>query len=634
MLAGNLKPTLLDSALALRDKGLSVIPLEAKGKRPAVKWEAYQSAPASLEEIKHWFGYGVERNVGIVTGAVSGVVVLDVDDVDLLATIEDLPKTPTVKTGKGYHYYFKHPGRKIGNFELPCGDFRGDGGQVVAPPSLHPNGRTYEWIVGLNEPLADLPDWVLKYEKPIAAAPANDNGQTSKYGAAWFKDVEALGDKQEPGRNNLLNKTACRAGSLIASDHLSESEARAAMLEACKLNGLLSDDGLAQVLATINSGITEGKHNPRYPLDPLTTEAVYTGGRLVIVKASEIKEEKVSWLWPGVLARRKFSLIVGDQGLGKSQVTCSIAAIVSNGGQWPASKERAERGSVVIFSMEDDSADTIKPRLRAAGADVDKVHVVKMAVDDKGQRPVSLKCDMAEIKTAVEAIGNVGLIIIDPVTAYLGDANNNDMGDVRGITTELSALAQDHNLCVLAVSHLNKKQDQSAAYRVAGSGAWTQAARTVFLVERDSEDHEKRSMTPLKNNAAPDTTGFAFTIQSVTLSDTGVETSKVVWEAYALNKTAAQALAERNDGGAVAEAKEFLLTTLRDGPVLHNTIKADATALDISWASVRRAKDQLHIDPWKEKKPKGRWFWSLPTSEGAQDKEDEDAQEYPEIDFD
>ena len=123
--------------------------------------------------------------------------------------------------------------------------------------------------------------------------------------------------------------------------------------------------------------------------------------------------------------------------------------------------------------MEDSPEYTVSPRLRAAGADLDRVHIVKMAVDEFGQRPVSLKEDMPEIRQAVEELGDVALIVIDPITAYLGKADNNKVGDVRGITTELAALAQDHRLCVLAVSHLNKNADQQAAYRVSGSGAWT-----------------------------------------------------------------------------------------------------------------------------------------------------------------
>ena len=306
------------ASVSLHQRGLSIIPLHPKSKVPAVDWKAYQTKQPLRGDVEWWFGRGAEQNVAIVTGAVSGVVVVDVDYPDAVHCLGDLPRTPTVKTSRGHHYYFAHPGRQVGNFKLPCGETRGDGGYVVAPPSLHESGTRYEWIIGLDEPLAALPDSVLKYEKRLSVA--NDNGQTTNYGRAWFNDVETLSKVASGRRNILLNEVACKAGSLIASGHLEEREARAAMGAACQQNGLTADDGHRSVIATINSGLKKGHQNPRYPLDPLTTEAVHRGGKLVIVRASEIKEEKPSWLWDGVLAKRSLSILAGDQGLGKSQV--------------------------------------------------------------------------------------------------------------------------------------------------------------------------------------------------------------------------------------------------------------------------------------------------------------------------
>ena len=383
------------------------------------------------------------------------------------------------------------------------------------------------------------------------------------------------------------------------------------MAAACRQNGLAADDGVKSVISTITSGLKKGRENPRYPNDPLTTEVVHRGGKLVILRASDIQEEKPSWLWDGVLAKGSLSILAGDQGLGKSQVTCSIAAIVSSGGCWPVSKKKAEQGTVLIFSMEDSPEYTIRPRLRAAGANLERVHIVKMTLDDKGQRPVSLQEDIPEIRRAVEELRDVALIVIDPITAYLGKADNNKVGDVRGITTELSALAQEHGLCVLGVSHLNKNADQQAAYRVAGSGAWTQAARTVFLIERDGDAPDMRSMTPIKNNLAPDRTGFAFTVRSVTLETSGIDTSAVVWEDYAVNKTAAQALVEKaeNNGSAIDEAKRFLLEFLKAGPVPSREVLDTAEGSGIAKKTLERAKIALGGESLQHE---GTWCWSLP----------------------
>ena len=88
---------------------------------------------------------------------------------------------------------------------------------------------------------------------------------------------------------------------------------------------------------------------------------------LELVRLSEVKPEPINWLWPGRIAKGKITFIAGLPGLGKSQVTVSIAAIVSSGGIWPVDEMPADVGNVLILSAEDGIADTIKPRLLAAG---------------------------------------------------------------------------------------------------------------------------------------------------------------------------------------------------------------------------------------------------------------------------
>jgi hypothetical protein len=157
---------ILVAALGYCRKGLSVIPLQHKGKRPLIEWTEYQTITATEQEITEWYARCREANIGIVTGTISGIYVLDVDAPDGIATLKrerlQIPPTLTAKTGGGgYHYIFKHPGGIVRNFtrKLPGIDLRGDGGYIVAPPSIHPNGNIYEWV--LREPPADLPEWLL-----------------------------------------------------------------------------------------------------------------------------------------------------------------------------------------------------------------------------------------------------------------------------------------------------------------------------------------------------------------------------------------------------------------------------------------------------------------------------------------
>jgi len=170
--------------------GWSIFPLRPKDKLPYVEllpvktdadgkqeqtgtgkakrtWELFQKAQPQPETVTAWLKRAPEMNIAIVCGAVSGIVVLDIDseEGEAIAREKGLPRTPVVKTGKGRHYYFKHPGMPISNFarKLPGVDLRGDGGYVVGPPSVHPSGAVYTWEVGPGEcDLAEMPGWLLK----------------------------------------------------------------------------------------------------------------------------------------------------------------------------------------------------------------------------------------------------------------------------------------------------------------------------------------------------------------------------------------------------------------------------------------------------------------------------------------
>lgn len=154
--------------------GWSVIPIEAGGKRPIVAWQEFQQRTATAEEITAWLRRWPRANVAIVTGAVSGLVVIDVDPqhggADSLARLESthdrLPPTVESATGGGgRHLYFLHPHGTVRNRVAlaPGIDVRGDGGCVVAPPSMHPSGKPYAWREGHapdDLPLAPLPGWL------------------------------------------------------------------------------------------------------------------------------------------------------------------------------------------------------------------------------------------------------------------------------------------------------------------------------------------------------------------------------------------------------------------------------------------------------------------------------------------
>lgn len=252
------------------DLGFSVIPLKPRDKRASVKWEAYQANRASLEQVRRWAARE-DSNIGIVTGAISGLVVLDLDSADAVKEADGLgiPDTITARTGKGMHVYFQHPGGTIGNRTgLRSGwDIRGDGGYVVAPGSVHPNGSTYEWEnpPGLFE-LAPLPDWLANMleeptHKPRDAANNNQGGGSAWAEAALRNELADLANAPEGQRNAALNKAAFSLAQIVAGGHLDEGEVKRRMHATAAAIGLDADE----IAPTIESGFKDGSTQPRHP---------------------------------------------------------------------------------------------------------------------------------------------------------------------------------------------------------------------------------------------------------------------------------------------------------------------------------------------------------------------------------
>lgn len=157
----------IKAALHYLELGFSVIPI-SRDKIPLIKWEVYQHQRPTAEEIKNWFTQFKGANVGIVTGAISGIVVVDVE---VGGSVANLPLTVMSKTGGGgWHFFYKHPGKPIKTLGRIADrtDIRGDGGLVAAPPSVHKSGKQYEWVVTPElADFADLPQWVLEKSQDV-----------------------------------------------------------------------------------------------------------------------------------------------------------------------------------------------------------------------------------------------------------------------------------------------------------------------------------------------------------------------------------------------------------------------------------------------------------------------------------
>jgi putative DNA primase/helicase len=343
--------------------------------------------------------------------------------------------------------------------------------------------------------------------------------------------------------------------------------------------------------------------------------------RLVISKAADLEMRGVDWLWPGRFARGKFGLIAGLPDMGKGQIAAFIAAAVTAAIPLPCDEGIAPQGKVIWFNAEDDARDTVLPRLTAAGADLNRIRFVNGARVGGVEKMFSLVTDLQLLRKAINEIGNVVLVIIDPVSAYLGvgKVDGRSATDVRGVLTPLKDMAEELHVAVIGIAHFNKKDDiKSALLRVSDSIAYVAAARHVYAVVDDPEDKNSKLFVKAKNNLARDTKALRYGMSVKTVGSDkklGVDITApfIVWHPQHVEITANEAMAAAGSHTAKREAKEFLLERLEAGAVRSDDIIEEAKQEGIAKRTLDRAKRDLGIKSRKTpSKFDGEWFWELP----------------------
>jgi hypothetical protein len=213
--------------------------------------------------------------------------------------------------------------------------------------------------------------------------------------------------------------------------------------------------------------------------------------QLVAVAASTIQPKRIEWLWPGRFALGKLAILGGFPDVGKSQLVIDIVSRVSRGDAWPCDEGRAPQGDVLLFCSEDDPADTVIPRLIAAGADLNRVYIVPMVATKSGGEAVfSIQQHLPMLREKLEAIPQVLLVAIDPLSAHMGvgQVNTGRTSDVRGMLTPLVRIAQDKRLSIIGVMHFNKNQGVSnAMLRISDSLAFVAQARHCYVAVEDQK---------------------------------------------------------------------------------------------------------------------------------------------------
>jgi hypothetical protein len=249
------------------------------------------------------------------------------------------------------------------------------------------------------------------------------------------------------------------------------------------------------------------------------------------------------------------------------------------------------------------------------------VELVSAVRDEKSRRSFNLTADLALLDQKISEMGDVKLIIIDPISSYLGPKVDSHVNAaVRAVLEPVSEMAARLRVAIVAITHPPKGTGTTAINRFIGSIAFVAAARAAFMVTRDADDDTRRLFLPVKNNLAPLGKGLAFRLEQRLVAD-GIVGSSVAWETETVTITADQALQAADEGGggggAGADAEEFLREALAGGAVAVIDLQADAKQAGLSWATIRRAKDRLGVVAKRESHGRdggGRWAWAMPPS--------------------
>lgn len=332
--------------------------------------------------------------------------------------------------------------------------------------------------------------------------------------------------------------------------------------------------------------------------------------KVVLTRLADVKPERVEWLWPGRLPAGKLVTLDGDPGLGKSTLALNLGATITRGGMWPDGTPCRHPGAVLLLSAEDGLADTVRPRLDAAGADVTLVHAIDGvpvidAEGDRALRPPTL-ADIVALEAAVVETA-ARLLVVDVVMAYLpaGTDSHRDQ-DVRAVLSRLSGLADRTGCTVLLLRHLNKAKGGDPLYRGGGSIGIVGAARAGLLVAADPDDPARRVLASVKNNLGPAPESLAYRLADV--PELGV--ARVVWEGSSAH-TARDLLADRGDESKT-EAEQWLSDFMAEQTAAPSkAVKAAAAKAGISERTLQRAVKSLGLTVASRGYPRVTW-WEAP----------------------
>lgn len=587
-----------DHALHYGRLGLAVFPIRPRSKQPLTE-HGFKDASKDPQQIEKWWSRWPDANIGIATGSVSGglvVIDLDVDKdkgIDGRATLRDweaqygkLPdKTWLSITGRGGYHYFYHDTSVVKNrTNIYEGiDIRGDGGYVVAPPSVHPNGRTYEWEQDpILYPLADADNTVINF----LLGPVPEN---------WERKPLELPDQIPDGeRTTAMVKLVCSQQAKGLSDEAIRAAVRAENEQKCipPLTDQELEKEVFPALKRYQKGTApyQGKDFSRR--SNWNAQAPGENPGLTVICLDDIEEQEIEWIWKPRIPKAKITLVQGAPGCSKTTLLCRIIADMTTGrpflGEIDAYDDDnpfTQRGPLnVLYQItEDDFSDTIKKRLRIAGADMTRIFNI-----DESKKPLTFADP--RIKEAIEK-WNIDVVVFDPLMSYVGaDVQLNVGNSARDIMTHLILLGKETGCTFIVAAHTSKQTSAEAINRLIGSIDFISSARSVLTVGRNPNCESQKALAQTKSNLGM----LAPTIMYRLDYDDGL----VKFDGFS-SLTDNEIIAPKEPRGkgspATEDAKAFLLELLADGYATSKEVQDSAKIAGISAGTLQKAKDELKI---------------------------------------
>lgn len=581
------------AALAVA-KDYPVFPCDGVSKRPLVE-HGFKAATRDATIIARWWRQYPEALIGVPMGTPSGLVAIDVDPEgrDWYREVQGrLGAHRLHGTRRGKHLLYRVNGTKVRNSTSVISDgidVRGEGGYIIWWPA---HGG-----VSVGEP-GELPDWLER-----AAGTGKQSGSIHKVSEAGeetlSRDIRKFKDGE---RGTALSNRAYHYRKMGLSTREIGEALLQYDLEHCEppyqqTNG----KSAVRYIARKKGGI-------------LSDGEKATNSEVELLRADEQKEVAVDWLWKGFLARNKFHLLSGSGGVMKSTLALSLTATITRGGQWP-DDSRCPTGNVLIWTGEDDLSDTVRPRLRFAGADLTRCWFVKGIKEGKERREFDPAQDASALERACVEIGDVSMIVIDPIVVVV-QKDNNSASDVRRSLTPLADLAAKYNAVLLGIQHFTKgSKGKDPAERVLGSGAWVHRARIVLAaaaIDEGEGQHANNMVFTCVKTFAKSEGGFEYGFEE----EPKTEVARIVWGRQ-LQGTGHHIISEA-EGGADGEsklgvAKKFLRELLSKGSMDGWEIAAKTEKAGIKPQTYIRARDNLGLDKFRS--GKNSWRWKLPDVE-------------------